>query len=74
MFHDLCIIGGKVCSELIGKSYLLLLDLFVKVFHYFEANDQLFVERDRVFVVILECQLLLGYLLVGRNKENIFYT
>ena len=35
-----------------GKSYLLFLDLVVKVFRYFVANDKFFVERCRVFVVI----------------------
>ena len=29
------------------------MDLFVKVFRYFVANDKFFVERGRVFVVIL---------------------
>ena len=53
MFHDLCTIGGKVCSKLIAKSYLLLLGLFVKVFRYFVANDKFFVKRGRGFVAIL---------------------
>ena len=53
---------------------MLLLDLFGKVFRYFVANDKFFVERDRVFVVILLFRLLLGYFLGGRNNESIFCT
>ena len=43
----------KVCNKLIGKSYLVLLGLFVKVSRYFVANNNFFVKRGRVFVVIL---------------------
>ena len=48
---DFC---SMIYVQLVKSLYnLLLLDLFVKVFRCFVANDKFFVERDRVFVVIL---------------------